>query len=362
VTDLYLASSAPVFKVDGTVKGELARDLLRIEVEETTEGLKTLCMHLLAIGPVQSGPDERLQYLDGGVVDFGRRLEASIGPPGRERNVFDGAISALEATFEEGQIPHVSLFAEDQLMALRMTRRMRAYEDLTDAGIAEAVADAHGLSADTAAAGPTYDVVHQFGQSDLAFLRDRARLVQAELWCEHDTLNFKSRANRTGTSLTLVQGNQLIAVRLRADLAHQRSTVRVSGYDAQERATIEEEASGSVVMAEVAGGRTGPDVLTGALGERVSHRVREVPIESGEATAWARAEMLRRARQFVTVVATTSGTPDLVVGSRVTLERVGQPFEGGGYYVTRVRHTWDLSDGHRTHFEAERPTVNQVEA
>ena len=40
--------------------------------------------------------------------------------------------------------------------------------------------------------------------------------------------------------------------------------------------------------------------------------------------------------------------------------RVGAPFEGGGYYVTRVKHTFDNVHGLRTRFEAERATVNEV--
>jgi predicted nucleic acid-binding Zn ribbon protein len=48
------------------------------------------------------------------------------------------------------------------------------------------------------------------------------------------------------------------------------------------------------------------------------------------------------------------------VGSRVTLSRVGPPFEGGGYYVTQLRHSYDLVRGLRTRFEAERATVNEV--
>src|SRR5262249_30767976 len=107
---------------------------------------------------------------------------------------------------------------------------------------------------------------------------------------------------------------------------------------------------------EISGGRTGPDVLQRAFGERVSFRVREVPLTSGEARAWARAEMLRRARGFVRVSGTTRGSPDMIVGSKLTLERVGGPFSGDGYYVTRVCHTYG-SHGHRTTFEAERPTL-----
>jgi phage protein D len=256
----------------------------------------------------------------------------------------------------------VVLFAEDKLMKLRMTRRMKTYENMTDAGIAQAVAQEHGLSADASADGPTYDVVQQWNMSDLAFLRERAALIQAEVWIENDTLNFKTRGNRTGTDITLVNGNHLLSVQLRADLAHQRTSVHVTGYDADAREKIDEEATGDAIQAEVTSGRTGPQVLEQAMGRRVSFRVRDVALTSGEATAFARAEMLRRARAFVTATGTTRGTPDMVVGSRLTLHGVGAPFEGGGYYTTHVRHTYDLVQGMRTHFSAERATVNEAQA
>ena len=87
--------------------------------------------------------------------------------------------------------------------------------------------------------------------------------------------------------------------------------------------------------------------------------MRDVPLTSAEARDWAAAEMLRRGRGFVHACGVSRGTADLVVGSRLTLERVGRPFAGGGYYVTRVRHTFDLANGHRTHFEAERATLEE---
>ena len=357
MTETLYATSAPVFRVEGDVKGDLARDLVRLETEETTAGLKTCVARFGAIGP-SDGDSEQLQYLDGAILDFGKALEVSLGPPGNERIVFDGLVSGLEAHFEEGVAPEVTAFAEDKLMKLRMTRRMKTYQQMSDADIAGAIAGEHGLTPDTAADGPTYDVVQQLNQSDLAFLRERARLIQAEVWSEGDTLNFKTRANRTGTSVTLVAGNELLAVDCRADLAHQRTKVVFSGYDAQQRETIEEEAGSDAVQAEISGGRSGPDVLEKALGQRASNVVRQAPLVNGEATAWAKAEMLRRSRRFVTAVGVTRGTPDLVVGSKLELQRVGGPFEGPGYYVTRVRHTYDLRIGHRTYFEAERATVN----
>lgn len=177
---------------------------------------------------------------------------------------------------------------------------------------------------------------------------------------EGDTLHFASRGNRPGPEITLVQGNHLIEARIRADLAHQRSSVSVSGYDASAREVIDEEAGVDAILAEVSGGRIGPSVLEQVMGERRSFVVREAPITVGEARDWARAQMLHRCRQFVTVVGTTHGTPEMTVGSRLTLERVGEAFEGDGYYVTRVCQTYDLTNGHRTEFEAERATINST--
>jgi len=353
-----LGSVAPVFEVDGQVRGEMARDLVRLEVEEATDGLRVLSLRLRAHGPAPGGAvDQRLLYLDGEVLDFGKRLTVSIGPGGRARTVFDGFVSAIEATFTEGAEPEVLVFAEDKLMTLRMTRRMRTWEEMSDADIARALASEHGLGAEADAEGPSYDVVQQWNVSDLAFLRERARLVQAELWLQDDTLHFRSRGSRQATELTLVRGDTLIEANIRADLAHQRTAVRVSGWDASDRDAIDEEAGGDTVQAEVSGGRTGPEVLERAFGRRVTFRVREAPLADGEALAWARAEMLERSRAFVTALGTTSGSPDMMVGSRLTLERVGDPFAGPGYTVTSLRHTYDLEQGHRTHFQAERPTV-----
>jgi len=358
MTDELYRATFPIFKVDGQVKGELARDITRLEIEESTEGLKTLSARFIAFGPQPSEQTERLLYLDGQVFDFGKSLEVSLGAPAEARTVFKGAVSAIEASYLETREPEVLVMAEDKLMTLRMTRRMRTYKSKTDADIASDIAGLHSLTPDVAADGPTYDVVQQWNQSDLAFLRERAALVQAEIWIEDDRLCFKNRRQqRPRTELTLVRGGRLMEVHLRADLAHQRTKVVVSGYDANAKDKIEEEAAGDAVSPEVERGRSGPSVLQRAFGERVSYRVREVPLTGQEARAFGSEEMCRRARGFVTVAGTTDGTPDLVVGSRLTLENVGAAFEGSPYHVTRVLHTYDRESGHRTHFEAERPTL-----
>jgi uncharacterized protein len=321
--------------------------------------LRTLEAHLVASASRERPTTDVVEYLDGQVLDFGKRLEVSVGPPGNERIVFAGLVSALEVSFMEGDVPHVTVRAEDELMKLRLTQRSATYRKMSDGDVARAVAGRHGLTPEIAAGGPTYDIIQQVNQSDLAFLRERARLVAAELWSLDGTLHFATRDQRAGIAVTLTRGNELQSVTIRADLAHQCSSVHVSGYDARQRAAIDAKAPASTIQAEIAGGRTGPQTLSHAFGDLDGRRVCDVPFGKVEARAFAEAEMLRRARRFVTVSGTTTGTPQLVVGSRVTLARCGKPFDGNGYYVTRIHHMFDLARGLRTSFEAERPTINE---
>ena len=352
-----LTSNAPIFLIDGERQGSLARDLIRLEIEEDCCGMKRLAARFTAWGPISQSSDEGELYFDGNIFDFGKQIDVTLGPSTNARTVFMGVITAIEAVYFEGREPQIAIFAEDELMKFRMTHRMKTYEEMSDADIVQAIAQEHGIRADCDVDGPTHKVVQQWNISDLAFLRERARLLQAELWFEDGILYFKTRDKRQGTELTLVNGNHLLQLEARADLAHQRTEVHVSGYAMEERDLIDEVANDSVISSKMTSGRSGIAVLNNALGNFDSFRTREIPLKSDAARAWARAELLRRARQFVQVRGVTRGSPEMMVGSRLTLQRVAPPFVGSGYYVTKVIQTYDLVDGHRTTFEAERPNL-----
>lgn len=358
MTDL-LVSTQPLVRIEGELVDSITINLASLRIRSDIAGLDTLELTLFAD---QDAEDLDLaiepNYLDGEVFDFGKRVEVVIGSLDDPRVVFDGTISAIEVELEESREPRVGVFAEDRLMALRLTRRSHSWIGKRDAEIAEVIAERHGLEAEVEADGPTWETVQQWNMSDLAFLRERARLINAEIWIEAGTLYFKHRAARTGTELTLVRGNELMHLVARADLAHQRAGVRVRGWDADRAEAIDVFAPGSLIREEIgAAGRTGPEVFEQTFGERSSVRVREVPHDRSQAEAIAKAELLRRARGFVRVTGVSTGTPSMVVGSRLTLQRVGLPFEGPGYYVTSVSHSYDREHGYRTRFDAERATI-----
>ena len=71
---------------------------------------------------------------------------------------------------------------------LRMTRRSRHFEQMSDADVIRQIAQDHGLSAEVDVPGSAHTVLAQVNQSDLAFLRERARAAGVELWVEDTRL------------------------------------------------------------------------------------------------------------------------------------------------------------------------------
>jgi len=358
MTEALLSHPAPRISIEGEELAQLTRDLAYLRIEECNEGLKHVEARFIAFGPRQGSPRDELLYLDGCQFDFGHAIEVGIDEASVGQPVFKGTISAIRAAFEEGHEPEVTICAEDDAMKLRLTRRCHTYKDKTDAEIAEELAGFHGLTPCTDTEGPTHDVVQQWNMSDLAFLRERARRIQAEIWVEDGQLNFKARNNRDGAEITLVQGNHLISLHAAADLAHQRAGVHVSGYNADRREVIDAGAQSSVIRDEQPRGRSGADIFRQVFpGDLAASRVRDMPLTDTEAEWWSRYEMLRRARGFVTVHGVTRGNPEMRVGSRLNLDRVGSPFNGPGYYVVEVSHSYDLARGYRTTFSAERGAI-----
>ena len=105
MTDPPFAPAGPVFSVSGSLVPSMARDCVRLEIDEGVEGLRTLRLDLFGTGAGAAGPPDRMIYLDGGVIDFGKQLTACIGPDDGQRTAFDGTISAIEAQLEDGERP-----------------------------------------------------------------------------------------------------------------------------------------------------------------------------------------------------------------------------------------------------------------
>jgi phage protein D len=346
--------STPTLKLDGTAKPDLSITLNSLLVEETTLGLFRCEATFSNWGTKDDHAD--FLYFDRQTFDFGKELSIEFGPPGAQAPVFKGRVTGLEAHYPKSSEPLLTVLAEDRFQDLRMERRTRSFADVSDSDVFSQIASQHGLTPQVDVDGPTYRVLTQVNQSDLAFLRERAAAIDAELWVDDRTLHAQSRSRRNTGTVALKYGQKLLEFSTLADLSHQRTSVRVSGWDVAGKSALDEEAGESVVSAELDGKRSGASVLGQALAERNERVTSSVPLSQPEARAMAEARYRARARRFVTGRGAADGTPSLRVGSTLDLTGLGDLFDGK-YYVRLARHTFDRADGYRTSFEVERPGI-----
>jgi phage protein D len=345
-------SARPTILVAGREEPGLAGGLLRLRIEERLEGLYA-CEASFGNWDARNG-DVDFAYFDRQLLDFGKELTVRLG----QDTLFAGRVTGLEAGFPEASPPTITVLAEDRLQDLRMTRRTRAFADVADRDVMSQIASDHGLTPDLDLNGPTHKVLAQLDQSDLAFLRERARAVDAEVWVNGRTLAAKSHGSRNGGKLTIAHGGALREFEVLADLADQRTSVDVGGWDVAGKRALRETADSSVLGAELGGGDGGGSVLRSALGERKESVAHTVALTSQEARARAEALYKRRARRFIRGRGIAETSSALRVGATVKLDRLG-PLFSGDYYVTEVRHGFEGATGLRTEFAAERPGLGK---
>ena len=351
--DLQFTAARPTVAIAGEDRAFLGEGLTKLLVSEGVEGLFR-CEATFGNWGSREGRTDFL-YFDRSLLDFGKAFTIKL-----ERDVlFEGRIIGLEAHFPEGRPPEIVVLAEDRFQDLRMTRRTRTFTDVTDADVVGTIAGDHGLTPRVDAPGPTYRVLAQVNQSDLAFLRERARSIDAELWMDDRNLHVQARTKRGSSPVRLTFGAQLRSFVASADLAGQRTAVKVSGWDVASKESLEHEAASAAIAGEVGSDDSGPKILESALGKRAETVAHAVPLGADEARARAEGYFRTLARRFVRGRGVAEISTGLRVGRQVELDGVG-PLFNGKYYVADVCHRFDGEEGIRTEFSVERPAIGRA--
>ena len=350
-TTTRLRIARPGIVVAGQEKAELAERLIRLEVAERVDGLYR-CEAVFGNWGTKNGSTGFL-FFDRALLDFGKAFQIKLGTD----VIFDGRIMALEGRFPEGGAGEIGVLAEDRLQDLRMTRRTRTFADMSDAAVMQQMAGDYSLTPQVSLNGPTHKVLAQVNQSDLAFLRERARQLDAELWVDGTTLNVQAHSARGQNTVPLGWGRDLREFTVLADLAGQRTKVAVTGWDVAGKSAIRHQADDAAISSEVGNDVSGVGILA-QIGERKESIAHATPFTTQEAQALAEAFYRMSARRFVVGRGVAEASAQLRVGAVANLSGLGPLFDGK-YYVSEVRHVFDAEKGLRTEFTGERPAVGR---
>lgn len=356
--DRYLAPALKVF-VDGTeLTPDVALHLARAVVTLQRDSLDAFALEL--VNPYPDLPWTHGEFKE--VFAPGKPVVVQMGYVDALQPLIDGEVTRIAASFGEEGTSVLRVSGTTGLHRLQAATRTRTFLEATDADIVSRVAQEAGLTAAVqGATDVTHPYVAQVNQTDLAFLRTRARRIGYEIFGEGSKLHFVPLRNAAASSLTLVWGRTATAFTPPAELVPLRSFtpaldaqglvtgVTVRWYDP---ATMEVIEASATAPTTVMGAEAAPDAVTAAFGA-APLLVADRPVATvAEAMALAKALLEERSLGFVTATGTAVGLPDLRAGAVVKVDGVGDRFVGE-YLISRATHDFSV-DGYVTSFHAQR--------
>ena len=342
-------SSRPALKVGGRILARVSEALRSLTLEEQQGGLSTLEVRLSNVRSLESGETEPA-FDARDPLYLGASVELGGGDETEPYLLFQGTVTAVGERWSSDGAPEFVVLAEDALQKARMKRRTRIWNNTRLDDVVQQVAEQAGLRPNVQDLSTDLGTQVQLDESDLAFLRRLLDRVDGELQVIEGELHAMPASSVSRGEVELNVIGEVRSLEVMADLAHQVTQTTLSGWDeAQgERISVTSE-PGDLGPGE---GSTGASLLQSALGSRSEHLSHISVRNRGEAQAVADTAHRKRARSFVRVEATTSGNPQIRVGTRIRLSGVGMRFRNT-YQVVRACHRFDLSSGYETDFEAE---------
>jgi uncharacterized protein len=348
--DIYLA--VPIIEVGGQINDMVQNLLISMEMTETDQGMSALELSFTNSATMEErGNDLAFEYSENDLLSLGKQIKVWAGDHNNPEEIFRGTITGLEMQMGGAPEPRLLVLAEDGLQKARLARHTRLHGAGSLRSIIQAIATGLNLQTDITGLDQELDAQLQCNESDLAFLRRLLARFDGELQIVGAILKVAPRSDIRRSEVTLELGSQLFSIRVLADLAHQVTKITFAGWDmaAGQEIMVESDASADLGPGQ---GRSGPELLRDAFGERSEHLGHASARDESEAQGLVKASYSRQARKFVCAEGVAEGNPGIRVGTHLTLKGLGPRFENT-YYVTKVRHHYDLTKGYRTTFQAE---------
>jgi uncharacterized protein involved in type VI secretion and phage assembly len=260
------------------------------------------------------------------------------------RTLFEGQVTAVEHVYGADGSREVRVRAYDALHQLRGRQPVRAHVGLDAAGLARDLVADLGLSVEAEEAGPVWQELIQYRQSDLEMLGEVTERSGLYFALRGEVLHILTLRG-VGEAVELTLGESLLEAKMEVNGAGACRSVETSGWDPSRI----EARSGTANSA-----RVGREVFAEAPPESGGERrlVNEAVRDDRQAEAIAQGELDRRSAREVVLWGVAGGDPQLRAGTPVEVRGVAAQFEGR-YVVTDVTHTIDTEKGYVSEFTTE---------
>jgi phage protein D/phage baseplate assembly protein gpV len=322
-----------------TMAADVANQVLSLKVETDLDLAGSF-------GFVVRNPDNML--LDSALFDLGKTVEIHLGYGNDLQPAFLGEITSIEPSFPQDGPPVVHVAGYDKSYKMRRAQpEPTEYKFMNDSIIAARIAVENGL---IPIVDPTPGLIEKITQveSDMAFLKARARRYFFDVYVEWDRLHFQFPRPQTA-AYVLEWGHNLSSFSPRISSAGLAGLQIIRGYNQELAQTIfgiALAADLNLANLEERLGSSAIDLLTSLARRGIRKNTVENPLD---AIVLAKSLLQDILEGMYEGTGTCVGIPDLRAGSFVAIQGVGKRFSGT-YRVRKVTHTIDDS-GFRTEFE-----------
>jgi phage protein D len=353
---LFTKASARKSIDDAEVARVLA-DVDGTELTETDEGVsvaKVEVTHELdrpgsfVVETADLTPDD-LEWIEGTTVQEGAPVKIAMGWTEKGDPVFAGEVLGIELEVSSASSPRIAIRGFDRLHRLARARRSRAFAQKRDSEIAGDLALEHGLRL----VGPQTKVIHpyvlQADQTDLAFLRARARPLGFVVRVDDTKLHFAPRGLTGSPVATAALGDNLLEFFVRTSVLGLAGAAEARGWDPAAQKAIVGKASKvpSLMGGKTAGFRRADESFSAQV-----TRADGPIVIADDATLTAAGVFETAALDHVVCEGKMLGAAVLRPGDILEVTGIGKRFSGN-YWLTRVVHRYDHT-GFTTSFDGRR--------
>jgi uncharacterized protein involved in type VI secretion and phage assembly len=339
--------SLPTVEIGGQPAPQnLMDDIVQIVVEESLHltGMFTLVVQ----NDYQAGRTEDKPWRYQELLQVGKPIKIGFKASTTEAKEFsqegtgmliEGEITAIETHFSDRAQAPVIVRGYDTSHRLHRGQHNRSFQSMTDTDIVKKIAGEVGIVlGEVDPSGEPYEYVFQPNQTNMEFLRERARRIGFELFNQDGKLHFRKPKAKEELSLKWLK--ELHSFRVRVTSAEQVQAVEVRSWDYHEKRAIVATAQAEQILTQTENGK-GSATSSKFNGKPPTPKrlVSDSAIASPkEADAMAQAVCNEIAGQFVSADAKAEGNPKLRPGRVIKLEGMGS--HSGKYYITETRHLY----------------------
>ncbi len=343
---------APDFRIrinGSELPPEAAADVIAVQVTEDVDAASMFTIRMV------NWDDTALSitWSDHDLFAEGSEVEIEMGYLDNTEKLIGAEITGLEPEFCIDNAPMLTVRGYDRRHRLSRGRYTRSFTQVKDSDIASTIASEVGLSAEVDDTGITLDYVLQHNQTDLEFLRDRARRHGYEVVVEDKILRFRARQHTTGEVLTLTYENDILEFHPCLSTMGQVGKIAVRGWSPKDKAALVSEVAAGSESTTMGGSRSGPQAAEGAFKPSPMAIVDRPVFSQAEADGMAQGRFDEMALAYISGDGVCVGRTDLRAGTVIDMQGLGERFSGL-YYLTSVTHSYSPSRGYRTSFSVGR--------